>query len=62
MSPSVDGESARFSTEIQKFAASYAGNKKVLAAVSGQTSPRLRQELEKLGDRLEDHLSPGPIK
>ena len=53
---------ARFSAEIQKFAASSAGNKKVLVAVSGQTSPRLRQELEKLGDRLEDHLSPGPIK
>jgi hypothetical protein len=53
---------ARFSEELRKVAASSNGNKKVFVAVSGQTSPRLREEMEKLGHQLEDHLSPGPIK
>jgi hypothetical protein len=53
---------ARFAEELQKVAASSNGNKKVFVAVSGQTSPLLRQKMEELGYQLEDHLSPGPIK
>ena len=52
----------RFSEQLRKFAEKPPANKKVFVAISGQTSPRLRQELEKLGDGVKDRLSPGPLK
>jgi hypothetical protein len=53
---------ARFSAKVQQFAAEAPRNGKVLVAISGQASPRLRTELESLGDQLLDRLSPGPLK
>jgi hypothetical protein len=53
---------ARFSAEVQKFAVKPPGNKNVFVAISGEASPRLRQEVEAQGHQLEDHLSPGPLK
>jgi hypothetical protein len=52
----------RFSEQLRKFAEKPPANKKVLVAISGQTSSRLRQELEKLGDGVKDRFSPGPLK
>ena len=52
----------RFSAKLQEFAAKPPGNGKVFVAVSGETSPRLRQELETRGDIVQDRLSPGPLK
>jgi hypothetical protein len=52
----------RFREQVRKFAEKNPANKKVFVAISGQTSPRLRQELENLGDGVKDHLSPGPLK
>ena len=52
----------RFREQVRKFAEKPPANKKVFVAISGQTSPRLRQELEDLGDGVKDHLSPGPLK
>jgi hypothetical protein len=52
----------RFSEQLRKFVEKPPANKKVFVAISGQTSPRLRQELEKLGDGVKDRLSPGPLK
>jgi hypothetical protein len=53
---------ARVSEEVEKFAAKPPRNKKVLVALSGQVSPRLRQELEARGQTLKDRLAPGPLK
>jgi len=53
---------ARVSEEVEKFAAKPPRNKKVLVALSGQVSPRLRQELEAQGQTLRDRLAPGPLK
>jgi hypothetical protein len=53
---------ARVSDEVEKFAAKPPRNKKVLVALSGQVSPRLRQELEARGQTLRDRLAPGPLK
>ena len=33
-----------------------------LVAITGEVSPRLRQELEARGFRVEDRLVPGPLK
>lgn len=52
----------RFSATLQKFAREQSGNKKVLVAVSGQTSPQMRANAEALGHEVIDHLSPGPLK
>jgi hypothetical protein len=52
---------ARVSDEVAKFAAKSPRNKKVLVALSGQVSPRLRQELEARGQTLKDRLAPGPL-
>src|SRR5947208_12490194 len=40
---------ARFTDDVQKFAAQSGKNKTVLVAISGKVSPSLRQELEKRG-------------
>jgi hypothetical protein len=53
---------ARVSDEIEKFAAKPSRNKKVLVALSGQVSPRLRQELEARGQQVKDRVAPGPLK
>jgi len=52
----------QFGQQLQAFAAKPPANKKVLVAVSGQTSERLRQEMKALGHTLEDRRSPGPLK
>jgi hypothetical protein len=53
---------AHFTGEIEKFAAKSPRNKKVLVALSGQVSPRLRQELESRGQMVKDRVVPGPLK
>jgi hypothetical protein len=51
---------ARFTDEVLKV---QSGEKKnLLVALSGQASPRLRQELETRGFAVHDRLSPGPLK
>ena len=53
---------AGFSDAIQKFAGEAPRNKKVLVALSGQTSERLRHELETRKIQLKDRYLPGPLK
>src|SRR6266436_6810947 len=52
---------AQFISDVQKLAAQSGENKKILMALSGQVSPRLRQELETLGFTVHDRLAPGPL-
>jgi len=53
---------ADFSQAAQKFAGEAPRNKKVVVALSGQTSERLRHELETRGIQLRDRYLPGPLK
>jgi hypothetical protein len=53
---------ARASKKIEKFAAKPPRNKRVVVALSGQVSPRLRQELEARGQQVKDRVAPGPLK
>jgi hypothetical protein len=53
---------ARVSDEVEKFAARPPRNKKVLVALSGQISPRLRQELDARDQQVKDRVAPGPLK
>jgi hypothetical protein len=53
---------ARFTEAVQKLAAEAGKNQNVLVALSGQVSPRLRQELENRGFVVQDRLVPGPLK
>ena len=53
---------ARVSSEVEKFATEPPRNKRVLVALSGQVSPRLRQELEARGQQVKDRVAPGPLK
>jgi hypothetical protein len=53
---------AHVSDEVEKFAAKSPRNKRVLVALSGQVSPRLRQELEARGQLVKDRVAPGPLK
>jgi hypothetical protein len=53
---------AHVSDEVEKFAAKPPRNKRVLVALSGQVSPRLRQELEARGQQVKDRVAPGPLK
>ena len=53
---------ADFSQAAQKFAGQAPRNKKVVVALSGQTSERLRHELETRGIQLRDRYLPGPPK
>jgi hypothetical protein len=53
---------AQFTSSVQKLAAQSGGNKNILVALSGQVSPRLREELEKRGITVQDRLAPGPLK
>jgi len=47
---------------MQKLAAQSGKNKNVFVALSGEVSPRLRQELETRGVTVQDRLLPGPLK
>jgi hypothetical protein len=53
---------AQVSDEVEKFAAKPPRNEKVVVALSGQVSPRLRQELEARGQLVKDQVAPGPLK
>jgi hypothetical protein len=53
---------AQVSNEIEKFAAKPPRNKKVFVALSGDVSPRLREELQARGHTLTDRVAPGPLK
>jgi hypothetical protein len=53
---------ANFSQALQKFADEAPRNKKVVLTLSGQTSERLRHELERRGIQLKDRYLPGPLK
>jgi hypothetical protein len=51
-----------FADAIKKLAEEPGHNKHVLVAISGQTSPRLQQELQNRGIAVQDRLNPGPLK
>ena len=53
---------AGFTAEVQQLAAQSGKHTNVIAALSGQVSPRLRQELETRGFTVEDRLVPGPLR
>ena len=53
---------AQISDEVEKFATKPPRTKRVLVALSGQVSPRLRQELEARGQQVKDRVAPGPLK
>lgn len=53
---------AQFTSDVQQLATQSGENKKILVALSGQVSPRLREELEKRGITVHDLLVPGPLK
>jgi hypothetical protein len=53
---------AQFTGDVQKLAGHSGENKNILVALSGQVSPRLREELEKRGITVQDRLVPGPLK
>ncbi len=53
---------AGFASDVQKLAAQSGKNGSVLVALSGQVSPRLRQELETRGFTVQDRLAPGPLR
>jgi hypothetical protein len=53
---------AGFTSDVQKLAEQSGKNKNVMVALSGQVSPRLRQELEDRGLTVQDRLAPGPLK
>ena len=53
---------ANFTQAVQNFASEAPRNKKVVVALSGQTSERLHRELEARGIQLRDRYLPGPLK
>ncbi|PYI95342.1 MAG: hypothetical protein DMF00_16030 [Verrucomicrobia bacterium] len=53
---------ASFTNEVQKFTGKSGQNAHVFVGLSGEVSPRLRQELEKRGMTVQDRLVPGPLK
>ena len=53
---------AGFASNVQKLATQSGKNGNVFVALSGQVSPRLRQELETRGFTVQDRLAPGPLK
>jgi len=53
---------AKASSEVEKFATKLPTNKRVLIALSGQVSPRLRQGLEARGQQVKDRAAPGSAK
>jgi hypothetical protein len=53
---------AGFTSDVQKLAAQPSKNKNVFVALSGQVSPRLREESQTRGISVQDRLVPGPLK
>jgi hypothetical protein len=53
---------AQFTSDVQNLAAQSGENKHIVVGLSGQVSPRLRQELETRGLTVQDRLAPGPLK
>jgi hypothetical protein len=53
---------AAFTDEVQKLADKSGQNAHVSVDLSGQVSPRLRNELEKRGMTVQDRLVPGPLQ
>src|SRR5215472_1131234 len=53
---------AGFTDEVQKFAGKSGQGAHVSVDLSGEVSPRLRQELEQRGMTVQDRLVPGPLK
>jgi hypothetical protein len=53
---------ARFTDEVQKLADKSGQGAHVFVGLSGQVSPRLRQELETRGFTVHDRLAQGPLK
>jgi len=52
---------AMFTEQVQKLASQSGQHKPVLIMLSGQTSPRLQQELQRRQITVRDHVSPGPL-
>ena len=53
---------AAFTDEVQKFAETSGQGAHVFVDLSGEVSPRLREELEKRAMIVQDRLVPGPLK
>lgn len=53
---------AAFTEEVQKLAGKSGQSAHVFVGLSGQVSPRLREELEKRRMTVQDRLIPGPLK
>jgi hypothetical protein len=53
---------ASFTGDVQKLATKSGQNVHVSVDLSGEVSPRLREELEKRGMTVQDRLVPGPLK
>ena len=53
---------AAFTNEVQKFAGKSGQGAHVTVDLSGDVSPRLREELEKRGITIQDQLVSGPLK
>ena len=53
---------AMFTEQVQKLASQSGQHKPVMVMLSGQTSPRLQQELQRRQITVQDHVSPGPLK
>jgi hypothetical protein len=53
---------ASFTDEVQKLAEKSGQSVHVVVGLSGEVSPRLREELEKRGFVLQDRLVPGPLR
>jgi hypothetical protein len=53
---------AGFTDDVQKLAAQSGKHRSVFVVLSGQVSPRLRQELETRGFAVQDRVVPGPLK
>ena len=53
---------ASFTDDVQKLAAKSGQSPHITVDLSGEVSPRLREELEKRGITVHDRLVPGPLK
>jgi len=53
---------ASFTDDVQKLAGKSGQNAHISVDLSGEVSPRLREELEKRGMTVQDRLVPGPLK
>ena len=53
---------AAFVDDAQRLANEPGHNKHILVAISGQMSPRLKQELQNRGIAVQDRMNPGPLK